>query len=155
MGYGWVIFKRESIVAQGFGMFAQRKNATSCISEYLALIEGLEALADLRVQFAPVEIRGDAKSVINQMQGFTRINSTVIRNLQRQALKIAKHFNQLSWAWIPRRENRYADMLSRHAVVQTGATSGKPTHLLNQAQSKLFTSGRLIPLMDLRVYTNG
>ena len=113
MGYGWIIFKRESIIAHGFGMFIQRENATSCISEYLALIEGLEALADLHVGNAPVEVRGDAKFVINQMTGIASVNSVGIRHLYKRALKLAQGFNNLSWVSIPRKENRYADTLSR------------------------------------------
>ena len=153
MGYGWAIFRRESIAAHGFGMFAWKKNATSCVSEYLALIEGLEALVDLHIGNMPVEIRGDAKSVICQMQGVTSVNSAVICNLQHRALKLTKHFADLTWVWIPRRENHYADILSRQGIMYTGIVPGHLHPVLSGAQSKLYVSGSLVPLMDLRVYT--
>ena len=143
MGYGWIIFKRESIIAHGFGMFIQRGNATSCISEYLALIEGLEALADLRVGHAAVEVRGDARFVINQMTGIASVNSVGIRPLHQRALKLAQGFNNLSWVWIPRKENRYADTLSRQAIKQTGNVSGRLKPIMDRLQSRLYASGRL------------
>ncbi len=152
MGYGWIIFERETIIAHGFGMFIQRENATSCISEYLALIEGLEALADLHAGNAPVEVRGDAKFVINQMTGIASVHSVGIRQFHKRALKLARGFNHLSWVWIPRKENRYADTLSRRAVKQTGEVSGRTKLVMDRLQSRLYASGGLVPLMDLRVY---
>lgn len=152
MGYGWIIFKRESIIAHGFGMFIQREKATSCISEYLALIEGLEALEDLHVGSAQVEVRGDAKFVINQMTGIASVNSVGIRPLYKRALKLAQAFNNISWVWIPRKENRYADTLSRRAIKQTGNVSSRIKPIMDRLQSRLYASGRLVSLMDLRVY---
>jgi len=152
MGHGWIIFKRESIIAHGFGMFIQREKATSCISEYLALIEGLEALADLHVGNAQVEVRGDAKFVINQMTGIASVNSVGIRHLHKRALRLAQGFNNLSWVWIPRKENREADMLSRRAIKQTGDVSDRIKPFMDRPQSRLYASNRLVSLMDLRVY---
>ncbi len=152
MGYGWIIFKRKSIIAHGFGMFIQRENVTSCISEYLALIEGLEALADLHVGNAAVEVRGDAKFVINQMTGIASVNSVGIRHLYKRALKLAQGFNNLSGVWIPRKENCNAVTLSRRAIKQTGNVSGRLKPIMDRLQSRLYASGRLVSLIDLRVY---
>ena len=152
LGYGWIIFHQELIVAHGFGIFALRKNATSCSSEYLALIEGLEALADMHVGDAPIEVRGDAKFMINQMKGTASVNSTCIRSLYQRALRLAQDFSQLSWVWIPRRENRYADALSRRAIKQTENLSGRLKPIMDRLQTQLYASGRLVPLVDLRVY---
>jgi ribonuclease HI len=152
MGYGWIIHLRESVVAHGFGMFIQRKNATSCISEYLALIEGLEALRDLQIGDAFVEVRGDAKFIINQMKGAAAVKSISVLNLHLQALKLAQSFSNLSWVWVPRKENRYADMLSHRAARQTSLIHGYPKPNMDRQQSRLYTSGKLVPLMDLRVY---
>ena len=49
--------------------------AGSNAAEYLALIEGLEALEDLRIGNEPVEVRGDAKCVIDQMLGHAAVSS--------------------------------------------------------------------------------
>ena len=152
MGYGWIIIHQESIVAHGFGIFALRKNATSCFSEYLALIEGLEALADMHVGDAPIEVRGDAKFIINQMNGVASVNSTCIRSLHQRASRLAQDFSHLSWVWIPRKENRYADILSRRAIRHTEIVLGRISPLMDRLQSRLYASGKLVPLMDLRVY---
>jgi ribonuclease HI len=46
--YGWLIIKQRSLIAQGHGEFARGSDATSNVAEYLALIEGLDALSALK-----------------------------------------------------------------------------------------------------------
>ncbi len=68
MCYGWRILRGKRVIAQGHGTFARGRNANSNIAEYLALVEGLEALRDMGVTDERVLVCGDAKSVINQME---------------------------------------------------------------------------------------
>jgi len=79
------------------------------VAEYLALIEGLETLADLRITNKPIEIRGDAKCVIDQMSGFASVSSPLTRTFHNRTRKISKRFKSLTWVWVPRRENQHAD----------------------------------------------
>lgn len=75
LGYGWIIKKKDMEIACGFGVYLRTCMAASNAAEYLALIEGLEALTDLQLREAAIEIRGDAKCVIDQMLGYAGVSS--------------------------------------------------------------------------------
>ena len=75
MCYGWIISRDGREVAHGHGAYARKKDASSNVAEYLALIEGLEALRDMGLEREPVEVIGDARSVIEQLNGRAGVNS--------------------------------------------------------------------------------
>lgn len=116
MCYGWLIFQNGVLVARGHGVFAQGKNASSNSAEYLAMIEGLEALADMGVCHEPVIVMGDAKSVLDQMSGMASVSSAAARAHYRRAKKLVRGFTHLQWCWTPRQRNRAADQLTRRAM---------------------------------------
>lgn len=116
MCYGWVICEDGKVIARGHGIYTHRDAATSNGAEYLALIEGLDALLDIRVGNVPVIVYGDARTVIEQLQGLSQATSPRIFDLYQKARKASKRFGQLQWKWIPRNENRGADQLTRHAL---------------------------------------
>lgn len=152
LGYGWLIQRDGREIARGFGVFLKNCRAGSNAAEYLALIDGLDALADLQIQNEPVEIRGDAKCVLDQMTGAATVSSPLTRILNRQARKLSRRFSSVTWTWVPRRENRHADSLSRRSFLYLHYSScfytdGKPLQ-----KTKLFKGG-LIPLVDLRIHS--
>ena len=151
LGYGWLIERNNVQVAHGFGIFVGRCMAGSNVAEYLALIEGLEALVDLRIRNAAVEIRGDAKCVIDQMIGIASVSSPLTLELYQQARKLACQFTSLTWRWVPRRENRQADSLSRRSFRYISYSSCLDREI-NQPQLLSLYGGRLVPLVDLRVH---
>lgn len=140
-------------MARGFGLFAQRQMACSNLAEYLALIEGLEALLDLRIWDEPIEIRGDAKCVIDQMKGDAAVNSLRTRKLHLRARRLANHFDSLAWSWIPRKENKLADKLSRRGLRQLHSFPQAYEHALNRLNSHSIPADGLVPLVDLRIYS--
>jgi ribonuclease HI len=151
LGYGWVIERNGAEIARGFGLFLRKSKTGSNIAEYLALIEGLETLVDLRIRHEVVEIRGDAKCVIDQMSGYARVSSTLTRKLNQRAQKLARRFTNLTWVWVPRNQNRHADRLSRRSFRYLRYSP----HLDQEIhRSRLSTyRGRFVPLVDLRVHT--
>ena len=151
LGYGWLIKRNNVEVAHGFGIFVRNCMAGSNIAEYLALLEGLEALVDLRIRDAAVEIRGDAKCVIDQMIGVASVSSPLTLELYRRARKLTRHFTSLTWTWVPRRENRQADSLSRRSFRYLSYASCLDQEI-NQPQLLSLYGGRLTPLVDLRVH---
>ena len=153
LGYGWLILNDEIEVARGFGLFAQTHTANSNIAEYLALIEGLEALADLKIRNELIEIRGDAKCVIDQMKGVASVSSLPTRKLHRRAERFAARFHSLTWTWIPRKENKIADKLSRRGLRQLHVMPRAYENAMDQLNTCSAGRGRLISLIDLRVYT--
>jgi ribonuclease HI len=153
MSYGWLIFKQEKFIARGLGVFARRNYAGSNIAEYLALIEGLDALADMKVEDAPIEIQGDAKCVLDQMAGLANVTSQSTRGLHQRAVKLTRPFAHLEWQWIPRRKNQAADKLSRQAIGHMWSIPGSYLGVLEAFTKPLNNRGaRLWPVLDLRVF---
>lgn len=151
MCYGWLIWKNHKVIARGHGGVARGQAATSNTAEYLALIEGLDALRDMGVTEQPVTVIGDARSVIDQMQQLSEVSSAGTRLLYLRARSISIKFTQLRWAWTPRENNRAADALTRRALRQIHRDEKNYQAAVDfidrQARSK-----RLLPLVDLRVY---
>ena len=150
LGYGWSIQKNGIEIAHGFGIFVRKGMAGSNIAEYLALIEGLEALVDLQIKDL-VEIRGDAKCVIDQMTGESAVNSPLTLELYQCARALAGRLPALTWVWVPRRENRHADSLSRRSFHYLCSTPHLE-HEINNTQLIPLYGGRLVPLLDLRIH---
>jgi ribonuclease HI len=146
LGYGWLIRKNGVEIAHGFGLFAHCRTASSSMAEYLALIEGLDAPVDLRVENEAIEIHGDAKCVIDQMLGSSSVSSLSLRKLHRRACKLAHNFHSLSWCWVPRQKNGQADQLSRRGLRYLGSAT-LPLHRMGRTQSAMY------PIVNLRVHS--
>jgi ribonuclease HI len=120
------------------------------VAEYLALIEGLEALQCLGVH-GKVEVRGDAKSVIDQMLGHASINSSRVKPLFKRARKLAASFAPVFWVWMPRKHNVLADSLTRRAIRQINRSPydyAAALALMPQAGARKAGTGYL-PVMDV------
>jgi ribonuclease HI len=152
LGYGWVIERNGVEIARGFGLFLRQRKTGSNIAEYLALIEGLETLLDLRVNRERVEIRGDAKCVIDQMTGYAKVSSSLTRKLNQRAQKLARSLPSIRWVWVPRHENRHADRLSRRSFRYL-RYSPQLDREINKSRLSASYSGRFVSLVDLRVHT--
>ena len=152
LGYGWLIQHNGREVARGFGVYLRNCGAGSNAAEYLALIDGLEALADLRIAQEVVEIRGDAKCVIDQMSGAATVSSPLTKSLHRRARKLARVLGSVNWKWVPRRENRHADSLSRRSFLYLPYSSRLDMDKKIQGNLQLYKGG-LIPLVDLRIHS--
>ncbi len=159
MCYGWLIWKDHKIIARGHGGVARGKAATSNTAEYLALIEGLDALRDLLTSqnsggglyAEPITVIGDARSVIDQMQLGATVSSAGTRLLYQRARRISTHFIQICWTWTPREKNRAADALTRRALRQI-RRDAKNYQAAVDFIGRPGGSKRLLPLIDLRVY---
>lgn len=154
MCYGWQILRGKKVIAHGHGTFTRGRDANSNLAEYLALIEGLDALYDMGIKDEKVVICGDAKSVIHQMQGIAGVSSPTVKRLHARAQRIASKFNRLHWVWLPRRHNRAADALSRHALRHLSNNRQKYAAILKsiQAAAQSSLASKLVDVGGLRVY---
>jgi ribonuclease HI len=153
--YGWIILQDERVIARGHGAYARGRDATSNIAEYLALIEGLDALQDMGVIDEPVRIIGDAKGVIDQMQGLADVTSPLTLPLYRRAMRLARAFRLLKWEWTPRRLNHQADQLTRKAMRQVRRDDRSfwaTIQAIELNDESITASRRFLPILDLRVY---
>lgn len=143
------------IIARGYGGVARGVNATSNNAEYLALIEGMEAYLDAGLQEEPLTIYGDAKGVIDQMQGFSAVNAVSIKPLYNRAQRLSEQIEDIHWVWTPRQNNRAADQLTRRAMRHIRRDRNKFEHaakVINPYSDHWNRSTKLLPLFDLRVY---
>jgi ribonuclease HI len=99
-----------------------------------------------------VEIRGDAKCVIDQMCGLAGISSVPTRKLNKRASRLAKRFKALHWQWIPRRHNRDADQLTKYAMRKMRTMHRTFTDAIKTPPVASILDGRLASVIDLRVY---
>ena len=152
MCYGWLVFRGKQVVARGHGAFARGKDATSNNAEYLALIEGLDALIDMGLTKERVKICGDAKCIIDQMLGTAEVNAHSIKPLYYRARRLAGHFADLNWEWRPRRHNQEADSLTRRAMRQLRLDSPSYQAAVQAISPGHAETRRLFPLIDLRIY---
>lgn len=152
MCYGWVILRDGVTIARGHGGYARSQDASSNVAEYLALIEGMEALLDMRAHKERIMICGDAKSVIEQMEGKANVSASSIRGLHRRAIKLSRQFHNLYWSWAPRRFNHAADALTRRALRQIRANPSQYEAAFICADQGRKATRRLLPLLDLRLY---
>ncbi|WP_019969994.1 bifunctional RNase H/acid phosphatase [Mycobacterium sp. 141] len=120
-GYGAVVF-----TADHASILAERNEfigvATNNVAEYRGLIAGLEAAAAAGADEVAVSM--DSKLVVEQMSGRWRVKHPDLAVLQREAAALAAHFDQVSYTWIPRASNAYADRLANEAM---DAGTGRPT----------------------------
>ena len=155
MCYGWVILRDGVVIAKGHGGYVRGRDASSNVAEYLALIEGLEALIDMGAERELICIGGDAKSVIEQMEGEASVSAESIKPLYRRARKLIQQFRHIYWNWAPRRYNHEADALTRRALRQLIAnpeTYADVLLALKKNRNKRKESLRLMPVLDLRIY---
>lgn len=154
MCYGWRILRGKQVIAHGHGTFARGTCANSNIAEYLGLLEGLEALLDMGITREKVVVYGDAKSVINQMQGIASVSSPSVKPLHTRAMRLSRHFKSLHWQWLPRKQNREADLLSRHALKHLWHNPALYESIVQRLQNAASAglANRLLDMGGLRVY---
>lgn len=155
MCYGWVILRDGNVVARGHGGYIRWRDASSNVAEYLGLIEGLEALLDMHAGSGDIEICGDAKSVIEQMEGRAAVTANSIKQVHRKATKLAAQFQHIFWSWTPRRNNQAADALTRRALRQIRANPEQIEEafdLFRPLKPGSRESKKLRSILDLRMY---
>lgn len=122
-GYGAVVCDAGTgeVLAERAGAIGV---ATNNVAEYAALIAGLTAAADLGAR--EVEVRMDAKLVVEQMSGRWQIRHPGLRPLAAEAAKLVRRFDSVVFTWVPRHRNSRADALANQAMDGTIAASADP-----------------------------
>jgi probable phosphoglycerate mutase len=87
---------------------------TNNAAEYAGLIAGLKAAAEAGA--TEVDVRMDAKLVIEQMAGRWQIKHPGLRPLAAQAAELVRTFEAVRYQWVPRERNQHADRLANEAM---------------------------------------
>jgi len=82
-------------------------------AEYMALIMLLKAAKDRGIK--SLRVYGDSKLVVSQISRQWKINLPHLRLLAREAWDLAEGMD-ITYSWIPREENKRADMLSNEGI---------------------------------------
>ena len=117
--YGYVIVKPDG------NLFTQNKGiahkggpaSTNNFAEYTALGFGLRNLVCLEWT-GTLEIRGDSKLVIEQLNQNWRCNMENLQTLRARCWELLGHLGKWTARWIPREQNTAADKLSQEAWEQ-------------------------------------
>ncbi len=148
MCYGWIILRNNVLIARGHGGYISAQDASSNVAEYLGLIEGIEALLDMQATREVIMICGDAKSVIEQMQGRASVSASSIKPLHKRACRLINQFQRIFWMWTPRRNNHNADSLTRRALRQIRANPQHYENILHGGRQTF----RMQSVLDLRMF---
>ena len=83
---------------------------TNNTAKYEALVLGLKALKDLQAQ--RIDIQGDSKLIIKQVQGSYQAKHPRLRSYRNLVLDLMEGFKECQFIVIPRRENSEVDALA-------------------------------------------
>ncbi|MFN2517604.1 MAG: bifunctional RNase H/acid phosphatase [Jatrophihabitantaceae bacterium] len=143
-GYGAVVFD-----ASTGAVLAERAEALGVVSnnvaEYRGLIAGLTAAAELGAR--RVAVRMDSKLVVEQMSGRWQVKHPSMRPLAREAVALRARFDAVSFEWIPRERNRYADRLANEAMDRAAGkpARGRPTSGETSGQQAIWALPSEVP----------
>jgi probable phosphoglycerate mutase len=112
-GYGAVVWTvdRRTVLAESKQAIGR---ATNNVAEYRGLIGGLEDALNLGA--TEVSVLMDSKLVVEQMSGRWKVKHPDLVELHSQAQAVASQFRRISYSWIPRAQNAYADRLANEAM---------------------------------------
>ena len=121
-GYGAVVFD-----ASTRALLAERSEAigiaTNNVAEYRGLIAGLTAAKELGAR--RVAVRMDSKLVVEQMRGRWQVKNEGLRPLAREAAALRQAFDEVTFEWIPREQNKHADRLANEAMDRAAGKAPK------------------------------
>ena len=110
--------------------------ATNNVAEYRGLIAGLTAAAELGAR--RVDVRMDSKLVVEQMAGRWQVKHEGMRELAREAVALRQQFDEVTFQWVPREQNKHADRLANEALDRA---AGKPVRAAPPRAAARSTSG--------------
>ena len=112
-GYGAVVWTadRSTVLAESKQAIGR---ATNNVAEYRALIAGLDDA--VKMGATEVAVFMDSKLVVEQMAGRWKVKHPDLVELHAQAQALASQFRRISYAWVPRSRNVYADRLANEAM---------------------------------------
>lgn len=102
----------DSLLIQQTGVECHGEGATNNVAEYAGLKHGLQYIIQEKLT-KEVEIFGDSKLVINQINGEWKCKSDHLKHWLVTIHELLDHFTIWNANWIPRNENSLADGLSK------------------------------------------
>jgi len=110
---GWVVKRDDDIVVHHHSLdLGVGDNMTGNVAEYMALRSALKWLRDNHPHFT-LKVYSDSQLIINQMKGTYSVGAKLLP-FREHCLALAATFPYgVTYHWIPREQNRYADAMSK------------------------------------------
>jgi ribonuclease H / adenosylcobalamin/alpha-ribazole phosphatase len=139
-GYGSVVWTADhsTVLAESKQAIGR---ATNNVAEYRGLIAGLDEAAKLEA--TEVAVSMDSKLVVEQMSGRWKVKHPDLVELNATARGLASRFERISYTWIPREQNSYADRLANEAM-DAAAVAEEPAHA-NKSETAQATEAATAP----------
>ena len=118
-GLGVVIEDDQGLRLRGLCRYIGK--ATNNQAEYLAVIEGLQAIQEWKPD--RLEVFLDSKLVVEQLAGRYRVKNGALAPLHRQAVELLQRFPAVEVKHVPREKNKGADALANKAIDEYKAPS--------------------------------
>jgi ribonuclease HI len=99
--------------------------ATNNVAEYLALIEGLTAVADWKPD--RVEVYLDSKLVVEQVSGRYKVKNAALAPLHARAQELVAALPEVTIRHVAREKNKGADALANRAIDEWKDPAAQPT----------------------------
>ncbi|WP_319433232.1 bifunctional RNase H/acid phosphatase [Mycobacterium sp. RTGN5] len=124
-GYGCVVWSadHQNVLAEHGAAIGI---TTNNVAEYRGLIAGLEEARGLGANEVGVSM--DSKLVVEQMAGRWKVKHPAMAELHQQARALASTFDSVTYQWIPREQNSYADRLANQAMDAEVAAAEPTSH---------------------------
>jgi len=110
--YAFLVYEGTKKIAEGHGLAGY--DVTSNFAEYTALAEALKKLRELRIE-GDVLVRSDSKLLVGHMSEGWKVKGGMYLDKLREAQDLVKEFGSIRFEWIPREQNKEADLLTRIA----------------------------------------
>jgi ribonuclease H / adenosylcobalamin/alpha-ribazole phosphatase len=115
--YGYVLETDDGTVLAAHGETIG--TATNNVAEYRALVAGLEKALELQVD--EVDVVSDSELLVKQMRGEYKVKNEALKELQREAARLAGQLRSVSYTAVRREHNELADQLVNEALDAAGA----------------------------------
>ncbi len=109
--YGYLIYRDDELIRQGFGAVGEGRGMTSNVAEYEGLKAAVSWLNDNGIEYS-ITIKGDSQLVIKQMKGDWEVRSKTSKKYVPE-IKRMLDGKDVRFVWVPREMNEEADRLSR------------------------------------------
>jgi ribonuclease HI len=113
--FAYVITRPEQAAIEEMGSLGISTNNQA---EYTALVRALERAQQLGG--GRLVIHSDSELLVKQMNGEYRVKNPDLLSLYHQAKQISRSFEQIAIRYVPRSQNRRADLLCNEALDSTG-----------------------------------
>jgi ribonuclease HI len=124
--YGVVLRRPDGTPLESLGKYIGRH--TNNVAEYYALIAALDYAAANGIK--RLRVRSDSQLIVNQVKGLYKVKHPDLRPLHERAKKMAAGLEAFTIQYVPREQNREADMAANAALDSTGGV--KPAFAFEQ-----------------------